>query len=469
MKNILYLPIETVARDLDPSLFLAHHALRRGFAIVVGEKAEVKRSAQRVGGGVYIYKHWEALFPYRFDDERRKNYCYVGYHQEGLVYIDEQTFLRRMTEKDRSSMLDLNLVKGEEQRRLLLEFNPTLRPILHAVGAPTFDILRPRYAQLFERLARSLTKKWGPYVLINTNFYPGNRRRHETDDIIAEREKSSLKNVGRPLTDEEKEVLRGSIAYKARMYEEYVRALKALAPRFPHLRFIVRPHPSEDHERWREDLAGTANVHVIFKYNVVNWIVGALAVVHTGCTTALEAWALGKPVIRFNPEGRTNSFESPLPNRLGVFAGSIEELVSAIQKAENGELGSSFEAQKEIVRPYLASVDGLEAADRVLDLIESVTKHNERVSVEVHAKLRIRALLWRILVVVLSHDTLTRYVLGRDRALRYAGLFQKFPGISRNHVNAFMRALDAVNGARGDIVLRRIDANTFLMQNREYE
>ena len=38
MKNILYLPIETVARDLDPSLFLAHHALRRGFAIVVGEK-----------------------------------------------------------------------------------------------------------------------------------------------------------------------------------------------------------------------------------------------------------------------------------------------------------------------------------------------------------------------------------------------------------------------------------------------
>lgn len=459
IKRILYLPIETVVRDLDASLLVAHEALKHNFQVIIGEKAEVKRAAQRIGSGIYIYKHWEALFPYRFDTHERKNFFYVGFHQEGIVYIDNDTFLRRMTEKNRSNLLDRNYVKGEDQRRLLEEFDPSLQPILRVVGSPNFDLLREHYRPLFQRKADALKRTWGPFVLINTNFYPGNRKRHETENIIAERERSSLKNVGRPLTDAEKRVLVGSIEYKRRIYESYVAMLRRVAPQFPKVNFILRPHPSEDHFTWRSDLSGMHNVHVVFRDNVINWILAARAIIHTGCTTALEAWALKKPVIRYNPEQGQIPYESALPNAVGYSAPTLEELKTLLEKAIAGALPDTFDAQVEKVRSRIASIDGSMSVHRIFDDLKTVpVEHSTRSPASRAGWLSIvRA---KAIRTASAYPALTRFLLGRDEAMRHAGLVQKFPGISKLHMRDMIATFAKLDGTSIPHIAR-IDADTF--------
>ncbi len=471
-KKILYLPLETIVRDLDPALLLAFHALQRGYRVVMGTKSEVQRFARHVGGGVYLYKHWESLFPYPFDDPRRAKYCYVGFHQEALVWIDTDTFRRRFTEKGKSHKLDLNFVRGRVQRELLLEVNPALEPILKVVGSPGIDLLREKYRPLFKDHADRLAREWGPFVLINTNFSPGNRHQDDTADIVAQREHSSIKNVGRPLTEEERQTILESIEYKRALFKEYVVMLRAMSKAFPSLTFILRPHPSEDHDQWRTMLAGLPNVHVRFEGDVVNWILAARALIHTGCTTAIETWALRRPVLRYNPLGPTSRFESPLPNQFGRYVKTLTELESALHEVIGGKYIDSFEEQKHGAKPYIESIEGEEAVVHMLQYIDEVWKapaeavgaYDQDVRSYRTLSRRFRGWWWRGFMRISQYPHLLRYVVGERRARIWAARFQKFPYLS----DAFIkRTLDTLAHIEGKEVsptrIRRVDANTFLL------
>ncbi len=52
---------------------------------------------------------------------------------------------------------------------------------------------------------------------------------------------------------------------------------------------IVRPHPSENHEKWCEVLPEHEKVIVKHEGNVLPWLMAAQVVIHNSCTTGIEA------------------------------------------------------------------------------------------------------------------------------------------------------------------------------------
>lgn len=459
-------------RELDSNLALADEALKRGYKVVLGESDEVKAFARHVGGGVYVYKHWESKFPYKFDLPERRHFLYAGLHQEGVVWIDNDTFLRRITERGRSENLDINFVKGQLQQQLLVEFYTAIAPKVRVSGAPTFDILRPEFRLLFAGKVEELQRQWGQYVLVDTNFSQGNRRKFDTDDILVEREKSSIKNVGRPLTEEEKKIIIGGMEYKHRLFEEYGAMLHTLSKQFPHINFILRPHPSENHDTWREALRSLPNVHVIFKDNVVNWILGSVAVVQTGCTTALEAWAVGKPVIRYNPLGKTSPYESELPNQFGAYTSTPEELAGELQRVLDGDDKRALAGEASTLKPYMDSVDGELAIVRIMNTIDATGQFENYTSVErdrtsyLTFKKKLKMFAKRIASLVLRYEGLTKYILGEQEAVRRAAPYQKFPGLSAEIVRSGLAQLAKLRGSASANALRirRVDVTTFVVE-----
>ena len=60
----------------------------------------------------------------------------------------------------------------------------------------------------------------------------------------------------------------------AQLFDAYV-SLKRLSKLFPSTKFVIRPHPDENHEAWRNHFSSVDNVFVEYSGNATYWILGA--------------------------------------------------------------------------------------------------------------------------------------------------------------------------------------------------
>src|SRR5690606_33523773 len=117
--------------------------------------------------------------------------------------------------------------------------------------------------------------------------------------------------------------------YYAGLFSQYVDMIRELAKEIYPVKIVLRPHPVENHGRWRDALGDCPNVRVVFQGSAIDWIAASRCLIHTGCTTGVEAFAFGKPVFRYNQNLRLD-MESEIPNRVGIGFSSQSELVRAV-------------------------------------------------------------------------------------------------------------------------------------------
>lgn len=469
-RPVLFLPIETVARELDAKLLIAHAALRNGFDVVIGRTKYVKRAAERIGCGAYWGKsHNRKNFPFFGDGRGAERFYRIGLDEEGLVYLNDAIFLRR-SKVETIDFLDTLFVWGERQYGLLATARPDRRAQIRVLGNPRFDLLRPEYGALHADRQKEIADTWGEFVLVDTNFAPGNFDARDGYGYI-----ETLESEGRIRTDAERSFYLARMDYYARLFTDYAKMVRALSQAFPSLTIIVRPHPSEDHEHWRAELRGIANVKVVFKGNAVDWMRVSKAVIHTGCTTGIEAWALRKPVFRFNP-GPVPGFESPLPNSFGMQCESIESLVDGIRDLEKSAI--PFEAQVPIAKPYIESIVGESSYTKLLPFFARlrtalVAREDEGGipprRVRLSGRWLISLRLW-ISELVSSHMRWFRPFLGVRLLRAFAsGEFQKFPRFSRHECVDILRAFDLAQGTDlvSQVSLRALCRDTYYLYRDE--
>ncbi len=461
--KLLYLPIETTARELDAKLLLAHRALSRGYAVIIGRKGYVKTVAEKLKIGIYFYKSHN---PQGFPLIKNKNtqISNVALDAEGLVFYDDEYLIR--ARPDKLEHLKIIFTWGKYQKELLLQENPDLSDKVFSVGNPRFDILRPEYEVLFKSSYEKFQKTYGKYVLINTNFGCANFNRYYKTKYL-----DFVEKFGRIKSEEDYRFYSERSDYYKQLFKYYRDMIKELSKKFPDLNFILRPHPSEDLENWEKALKGLRNTKVIYKDNVVNWIYGALAVIHTGCTTGIESWALKKPVLRYNPD-LEERFVPDLPNKFGYDCRSIAELSSKIEKVLNGDIGDTFKEQIEIIRPYIGSIDGRTSSERIMDVLENkINTQETKISPEQAAKLknagnavRLRTRIKRNIFKALQITGIPKTRIGKKIIAPFISqTFQKFPGLGKKYIHLRLKQFDNIHSDNisKKVKIKRILADTY--------
>ena len=81
----------------------------------------------------------------------------------------------------------------------------------------------------------------------------------------------------------------------------FIEAIKYLAKNNNEFDIVLRPHPTENIKIWEFYLDGIPNVHVIKEDSITTWVKNSFAVMHNGCTTAIEALCHGIEPISFVP------------------------------------------------------------------------------------------------------------------------------------------------------------------------
>ncbi len=426
----LLLPVETKAREFHAKLLLAAVAVERGYQVVLGEQNAMVRQMAHLPRGLYVDKSIAATKTRHFQRLRRQGNKVAAWCEEGLVYRDRDAYLRQRISLESLAEAECFFCWGEVQRADVADKVKGAEDKLVATGNPRFDLLRPGYRDLFADEAAALRRRHGDFILINTNFARYNHFYGEDFLLQANRQRGTVEGA------EEEAFLLAWRDFLGEMYHGFAAMLEPLAKAFPEHQIILRPHPSENHQRWMGECENLDNVTVEFSGNVVPWLLAARVLIHNSCTTGLEAFLLDRPVVSYHPV-RSDIYDSHLPNAVSRQVTEMAALIVAVRGALAGEsINGGGEGRAEAAR-YYAALDGAAAAERVMDVVDQL---DLSLSQPVGAINQLHR--WSGHLTLPARD-LARRVL-RPRIADYAG--QKFPGLGLREMRCELQRLTAASG-----------------------
>ena len=151
-------------------------------------------------------------------------------------------------------------------------------------------------------------------------------------------------------------------------------AIKYLANKNKSYKIILRPHPSENINTWKIFFDKIPNVSVIREGAISSWIRNSFAVLHNGCTTALEASFAKKPIITFTPFAA--KYSRQLANDLGQKVNSLKQLSDKVNFLFNSHKLNKTKNNKFKISKILENkiyIDEKEiAAKKILRVWESI-------------------------------------------------------------------------------------------------
>ncbi|MGP4038676.1 surface carbohydrate biosynthesis protein [Gracilibacillus sp. D59] len=301
-KGWIYLPVEVKVRELDAKLLLAYYAAKEGYQVGLGDHIMVELAAEEYPNGIFFSKGGPHGFRKRIITHAKKSgHKVVELDEEGLLFKEKQ-YLRDRMRRDMLQFVTQEYCWGLYQKEVIIGANSDYKKKCHIVGNPRFDLLKPKFRSIYKEDTEQITNKYGEFILINTRFSQYNAAKGKKDNI-------HFKHI-------------------KKLYYSFLEMIKATCKKFPNINIIIRPHPGENFASYRKAFAGNHNVHVIHEGNIIKWLLAAKVIIHNGCTSGIEAFLLGKPLISYVP---FTSNEMNIPNQLGAKATNIDEVNACVE------------------------------------------------------------------------------------------------------------------------------------------
>ncbi len=318
-RDIVVMPVETTARELLPKLYLAIKLAEQGFVSYLGMKSMVTEVAVRSGKAIYLDKGYHSgVSESVFAKLRHADCLIIDLDEENGVDFKDFHMLNTRMPDQLFSLVDQILVWGEAQYAHLRENRASFDSSrITVTGHPRFDLVKPEFRGLYTEKVDRLRRQYGAFVLFNTNTKFGNNINGRA--FIIENYLSRVKG------------LMERLEYDDRRLEANVHLVRRLAEETA-FSVVVRPHPEENIETYREIFAGVPGVHVVYEGAPIDWLLASEHVIHNHSTTGLEAAMLGKVPISYSPIEVDLEFVPWLPIACSLNLTSADEVVDLIGK-----------------------------------------------------------------------------------------------------------------------------------------
>lgn len=374
-KPPLIIPVENQVRELDPKLLLAIYAARRGFPSVIGNLREVDLRIASFPRSIYLCKSMTERNLKVFEILRRLGHAIVSWDEEALVHLPDEIYYSRRLSPVALAYLSHLFAWGEENARLWRCYPgmPEGLPI-HITGNPRSDLLRPGLLPFYQEEADQIRREHGNFILMNTNFNHVNAFYGAQNLFVPVPEGESPKfgKAGVGMTLEFATALRDQ---KQAVFEAFQDLIPALDQAFPDHNIVVRPHPTEGQDVYTEIAGRCSRVRVTNQGNVVPWLMSASALVHNGCTTGVEAFAMGVPAVSYRPrvDERIDDGFYRLPHGVSHQCFDLPSVIEVLTEVFDGRTGAADgRERRELFDHYMVALDGPTACERIVDVVESV-------------------------------------------------------------------------------------------------
>jgi surface carbohydrate biosynthesis protein len=438
----LIIPVEIAARELDAKLLLACLAAERRLPTILGCRFDLDLRADQLPRGIRFEKGVTDASYKMFRNLDDLGCTLAACDEEALVYYSDPIYWEVRLSKRSVNFVRHMMAWGPDNVRLWSAWPGSMRMPITATGNPRMDLLLPEFHDLHSKAAAEIRDAFGNFILLNSNFGSVNfydkSRKTKLDRYIERHNATTFQSHRRSL------------------FRSFLDIVPEIARAFPDVTLVIRPHPAEDHGAWIAASAGLPNVQVIYSGSVLPWLVAAAAVLHNGCTTAVETFLLGAPAIAYRP-AVSEDWDIALPNQLSHEASNVEALIALLRNRLAGLLDDEpiRERGNHLLSNFLAPRDGPLASERILDVIEQIPLP-ARFGLKARARRHFRTIKMRR-----RRARKLAKMSAQDEALLLAMRQRTFPQLSVDDVQARADALRGVNHRVPSVVVREIYSNIF--------
>ncbi len=377
-KPTLLIPVELQVREFEPKLLLACIAAKRGFPSVIGPRREMHFHLPSFPRSIYLSKSTTNASKNVFQNLGRLGDKIVAWDEEALVSLPPKLYYRHRLSPVAIKHVSHLFAWGEENAKLWRHYPDLPEGIpIHITGNPRGDLLRPELRGYYEDDVRKLKETYGDFILINSNFNLINAYHQDMNLIMPSPNPGETPILSRRSKSLglSREYAEGFTAYKQAILGDFKELVPFLDRTFPDFTIVVRPHPAENQEVYHTVASTCEHVRVINEGNVVPWLLASKALIHNGCTTGIEAYALGVPAVAYRArkhEQYDRDFHQ-LPNRLSHECFNLEDVKVTLKKILSGQLGiDNGDERKILMNRHLAAQEGPLACERIVDVLEEI-------------------------------------------------------------------------------------------------
>ena len=320
-------------------------------------------------------------------------------------------------------------------------------------GNPRLDLLRPEFRNIFNDAAQEIRSRFGPFILINTNFSHCNHKKGPGAYV------DLLRATGKIKTTEEEEFTASWMAHKKLLFDSFVPMIRRVKESFPEHKIIVRPHPGEDHQVWENFFEENPSIVVLNEGAVIPWIMASSVLIHNGCTTGIEAALLDHPAIAYRPV-ISEIYDQYLPNSVNYQVDGDEQLIDSLELLLNKKDKGLFVNNPEwssTLDQYVSGFYGDSSCDIILDHVEKIHKNivpsNRRFWYPLHR--------FNLHLYMKAYALLNKVLVGKQDRGHYS--LQKFPSLSLDELKKEITALQSVSDKFFSISTSCLAENVFLI------
>jgi hypothetical protein len=232
---------------------------------------------------------------------------------------------------------------------------------------PRWDLLRPEMRSIHQAEVDAIRNRFGRFLLVNTNFGWTNSDKGPAEFMVQEQFRQGKLDLKNPAA---REFIDRYLVMERDNHKAANEIIERLLKQLPDMSIVLRPHPSERIETWLEHFQGMPRLSVVREGASIPWILASEALIHTNCTTGVEAVALDHPALC------VMATESPvvsryLANRVNPVAHSVDEATDMLLAhiAGTRPLTYTDEMRREFAVSMSYSPDHM-GADAIVDYLD---------------------------------------------------------------------------------------------------
>lgn len=338
--KIIYIHIEVTAREYLPKLLLSYLAAKKGYVVILGDILKFFSKNMNYNG---IF-HFKDIAPSKLNKDlfkklKKRGFLITSIDEEGGIEYKNfdskknDSFLRLRFSDQTMCLIDKLFTWGEFDFESLKKTFKEHKYKIIKTGNPRYDFCNEKLDFFYnygKNFYKSQNKK--PILIISDLGY-----------IMQEKPIWDQFKIFRDAYFQDNDLNE----YEFELYEKYanktlylaelVKLTRKLVKKFPHEKFIFRPHPSESVEAWNKIIGEYKNLKITDEETSIYWIRNCKLIIHNSCYTSLEASILKKPIISFCPEQcqvHTKYFTSKIGLKSKNFQ-EVEKYLSLFLKKKN--------------------------------------------------------------------------------------------------------------------------------------
>ena len=462
-KASLIIPVENQVRELDPKLLLSCIAVHRGFSVIIGSHRKVDFRITSLPRSLYLNKSMTERNLKMFRIMEKTGHEILTWDEEALVHLPAETYYSRRLSPVAIRYNSHLFAWGEDNAELWRQYPdlPADMPI-HVTGNPRSDMLRPELRPFYDPEAEEIQKTCGNFILVNTNFNHVNAFFPAQNLFRPVKNSGETPQFGKAAVGMSRDYAEGLRDHKLSVFETFKKLIPILDDAFPDHTIIIRPHPTENQQIYKDIAGDCQRVKVTNEGNVVPWLMATDALIHNGCTTGVEAYMMGVPAVSYRAaidETYDMGFYR-LPNLISHQCFDVDHLLETLTEIIRGEIGAANgDERRALVNQYLAAQDGPLACERIADVL---VKKMERRPVLPKPPLSDRLLGkgladWRRLAKYVR-----QHLPGKQAPPEFHR--HRYPGISLQELMSRISKIQQVLGDTRSIKAEKISGQIFLMR-----